>query len=171
MKMRDVAATRRPGVLLTGAAKIIELVTPMLDVIRKSWGWTGLEPREVVAVNPFGNAIVRAVDGAFWRISPEELSCEVIASDADGYAALLLEDTFQTDWRMDRLVQIASAKFGLLPSGRCYCLKLPAVLGGRYDADNLGTISVEELIAFSGYVAEQIKDLPDGAKVTFELRP
>jgi hypothetical protein len=145
------------------------MLTP--DTIRESWNWAGLDPAEVVAVNPFGNVIVRARDGTFWRICPEEWSCTVVARDADELAALLRDDGFQADWRMDRLVGIAFAKFGTLPAGRCYCLKRPAVLGGRYDADNLGTISREELIAFAGDCARQIKDLPDGAQVTFKWKP
>lgn len=59
----------------------------MLDVIRNSWGWTGLEPSAIVATNDFGNVIVRHADGSFWRICPEELSCKSIARSDDGYAA------------------------------------------------------------------------------------
>jgi hypothetical protein len=141
----------------------------VLDTIREWWGWTGLDPAEIAADNLFGNVVVRATDGAYWRICPEDLSCEVIASDPEGYAALWRDDEFTTDWRMLRLVDMASAKFGPLAAGRCYCLKLPGVLGGRYDADNLGTISRDELIAFSGDVARQIKDVPDGAQVIFNI--
>jgi hypothetical protein len=43
-------------------------------------------------------------------------------------------------------------------------------LGGAYDSDNLGTLTLKELIAFSGDVAKQIKDLPDGAQVNFDWR-
>jgi hypothetical protein len=41
------------------------------------------------------------------------------------------------------------------------------VLGGKYDVANFGTISRRELVAFAGDIAEQIKDVPDGAKVKF----
>ena len=29
----------------------------MLNIIRSAWGWTGLEPAEVVATNAFGNVL------------------------------------------------------------------------------------------------------------------
>jgi hypothetical protein len=140
----------------------------VLTTIRNAWGWTGLDPAQVEAVNPFGNVIVRAADGAFWRICPEQLSCEVVARDAEQYAALCADEDFQVDWQMERLVQLAQSTLGPTSEGRCYCLKVPALLGGAYDADNLGTIDLDELASFAGDIAKQIKDLPDGTQVTIE---
>jgi hypothetical protein len=143
----------------------------MLDVIRKAWGWIGLEPVEVVATNAFGNVIVKAAGGAYWRICPEEWSCEQVARHADEFASLAGTEEFRTDWEMASLVELARRALGPLTTGRCYCLKRPAVIGGGYEESNLGTISVDELIAFSGNMAEQIKDLPDGAQVEIEWVP
>jgi hypothetical protein len=143
----------------------------MLDIVRKAWGWIGLDPAEVVATNAFGNLIVRATDGAYWRICPEDLSCARVADTANAFAAILSGEEFQTDWEMSRLVELARQKLGPLPEGRCYCLKMPAVVGGSYDVANMETISLDELISFSGYFAEQIKDLPDGSQIQIEIVP
>jgi hypothetical protein len=143
----------------------------MLDTVRQAWGWIGLDPVEVVATNLFGNLIVRAKDGAFWRICPEELSCKRIAENVDEFATISSGDEFRTDWEMSRLVELARQKLGPLSEGRCYCLKLPAVIGGSYEVSNLGTNSVLELIAFSGDLAEQIKDVPDGGEIQIEIVP
>ena len=84
----------------------------MLTTIRESWGWTGLEPVAVTATNAFGNVIVRAADGAYWRICPEELSCEVVARNDTEFDALYSDEDFQLDWQMERLVQVARATLG-----------------------------------------------------------
>ncbi len=139
----------------------------MLTTIRESWGWTGLDPAAVTATNAFGNVLVRAADGAYWRICPEELSCKVVAGNDAEFDALLGSEEFQIDWQMTRLVRIAQTALAPVAEDRCYCLKIPAVLGGKYDAANFGTISRRELIAFAGDIAEQIKHLPDGANVKF----
>ena len=139
-----------------------------LTIIRNSWGWTGLEPAAIVAINPFGNIIARATDGTFWRICPEELACEVVARNAVEYEALWVSEDFQLDWQMARLADVAQANLGVVGQGRCYCLKVPGVLGGAYDAANLGTIDLGKLIAFSGDVARQVKDVPDGQAIKFE---
>ena len=68
---------------------------------------------------------------------------------------------------MATLVEAAQAAHGPQEPGRCFCLKIPAVLGGSYSADNIGTIGLGELLSFTGVVARQIKDLPDGAPVQF----
>jgi hypothetical protein len=139
----------------------------MLDAIRESWAWTGLDAADVVRTNEFGNVIVRAADGAIWRICPEELSCKIIAHNDAEYEALWASEEFQLDWRMERLVEIVRVALDPVESGQCYCLKVPAVLGGRYDVANLGTIRRRELIGFAGDVARQIKDVADGGFVKF----
>lgn len=140
----------------------------MLTTIRESWGWTGLKPADIAATNAFGNVIVRADDGTYWRICPEELKCQVVAQDEAAFNSLWTSDDFQVDWQMTRLVDLARETLGIVNEERCYCLKRPAVLGGKYEAANLGTITRRELLAFTGDVAEQIKDLPDGASVNIE---
>jgi hypothetical protein len=138
----------------------------MRELIRESWGWAGFEDvREVLAQNQFGNLIFRDSVGCLWRICPEQLSCEKIAEDDQEYARLWKNEAFLRDWNMEALVETANARYGAQPQGRCFCLKMPAALGGGYEVDNVGTIAIAELISFAGDIAKQIKDLPDGAKI------
>jgi Domain of unknown function (DUF1851) len=78
-------------------------------------------------------------------------------------------ESFVVDWAMQVLVDQASAAIGTPAAGRCYCLKVPSVLGGAYALHNIGTIDRAELIAVSGHIAEQTKDLPDGAKIRLKI--
>jgi hypothetical protein len=141
----------------------------MLDTIRNSWGWTGLEPAAVTASNAFGNIIVQSLDNGYWRICPEALSCELIACDDVGFQTLWANAEFQRDWQMTHVVEIAQEKLGQIDDEKCYCLMLPAVLGGKYDATNFGTNSRRELLALSGELARQLEDFPDGSKVSLRL--
>ena len=141
----------------------------MIETVRSAWSWIGLDPEEIVANNAFGNVIVRAIDGSYWRICPEELSCEVIARSQIEYERLLDHEEFTADWEMSELVTIARDKLGPLSPGRCYCLKMPAFLGGKYVAENLGTNSRLEVISFSGDIAQQIKDIADGGKAEIKI--
>lgn len=141
----------------------------LLATTRKAWGWIGLDPAEIVTRNAFGNLIVRAADGAYWRICPEEWSCTKVARNAREFEALTGDEEFQLDWEMARLVGLARRKLGQLGSGQCYCLKRPGLIGGSYKPANFGTISLKELIAFSGCMAEQIRDVPDGAEIQIEI--
>jgi hypothetical protein len=142
----------------------------MLNIIEQAWGWTGLEPAEVVEQNAFGNVVVRAIDGRFWRICPEVLACTVIAADLVEFTRLRETDEFTYDWEMTELVRMATRRLGPVTSERCYCLKVPALFEGTYTEGNLGTVARAELIAFSGDIAEQIKEIPDGGRATVTVK-
>jgi len=44
-------------------------------------------------------------------------------------------------------------------------IKLAAALGGKYAEENIRKISLRELLAYSGDMARQIADVPDGGRV------
>jgi len=140
----------------------------MIESIQDAWSWIGIEPKEVLEVNPFGNILVKDIRNAIWRICPEDVYCKVIANNEEEYLSLLQSEEFIQDWEMDSMVKEAKSRLGELKNGRCYCLKKPGLIGGEYGGDNLSTISIEEAIGFSGYLAEQIKDLPDGTYIEFD---
>lgn len=137
----------------------------LIDEIRRSWGWTGLEPVEVVGENDFGNLMIKDVNGAYWRLCPEDCYCKLVASNRAELDVLSMNHSFLEDWYMRALVEYAQAKCGPLTEGRKYCLKIPGLLGGEYGGENIATAPLKEIIGMAGSIAEQTKDLPDGATV------
>lgn len=141
----------------------------VINQIRAAWSWVGIDPVEVVGENDFGNLIVKDTSGRYWRLTPEECSCEVVASNRDDLDILSKSQEFLRDWNMSALVDYAFKTHGVLSEGRKYCLKIPGVLGGEYGGDNIATISLDELIGASGHIAKQIKDLPDGSQIKLKV--
>lgn len=141
----------------------------LLDDVRSAWGWVGIEPVELLDENDFGNLILRDVRGHYWRLCPEDLYCEVVASNRDELDRLSKDQEFLGDWCMRDLVDQAFQRLGALAPDRKYCLKIPGVLGGEYGGENLGTISLDELIKASGRIAQQIADLPDGTSIKLSV--
>ncbi|ARS48178.1 hypothetical protein PSMEN_07175 [Ectopseudomonas mendocina] len=137
----------------------------LISAVEGSWSWTGLRPVEVVGDNPFGNLIVKDEAGCYWRLCPEDLSCSVVASSRAELDALSVDQEFLRDWYMTGLVELAQQRLGPLRPGYRYCLKTPGPLGGEYGGDNLATLPLLELIGVSGHIAQQIRDLPEGAQV------
>ncbi|WP_299884624.1 T6SS immunity protein Tdi1 domain-containing protein [uncultured Lacinutrix sp.] len=140
----------------------------IIDAIKESWSWTNQIPKRIIDINDFGNIIFLSEEGWICRICPEELEFSVISSDLTEYEILKKDKDFVEDWEMKTLVDFSKDYLGELKEEEKFCLKLAGVLGGKYEAENLGKISFLELISFSGDLARQIKDLPDGAK--FELK-
>ena len=141
----------------------------LIPIIERAWGWAGIAPKVVLERNAFGNLLVLDQVGRYWRITPEDLSCAMIAETQADYATLRANTEFQTDWNMARLCEVAQSCVGYVTDDRAYCLKIPSVLGGTYESENIGDSSVAELISFAGELASQIDDLPDGAEIRFQL--
>jgi hypothetical protein len=117
----------------------------------------------------FGNVIFTDEDGQYWRICPEELSCEVVVTNAEEFEKLQNTNGYVEDWTMQALVERVQPTLGLLTAERCYCLKIPAALGGAYALDNVGTIDRAELISASGHIANQVDGLPDGTPIRLRV--
>lgn len=141
----------------------------LLDEVRSAWGWVGIDPVELIDDNDFGNLILKDVRGQYWRLCPEDLYCEVVASGREELERLSKNQEFLSNWHMRGLVDQAFQRLGALAPGRKYHLKIPGVLGGEYGGHNLGTISLDELIRSSGHIAQQIADLPDGASIKLSV--
>jgi hypothetical protein len=142
---------------------------PLIAEISRAWGWVGIAPEEVVAENDFGNVIVRATDGRYWRISPEEGTCCVVADDRDSLQVLLRDQEFLHDWYMRQLVEVAREHLGELTPPRKYCLKIPGYLGGAYGMPNIATAPIHEIVGMAGDIARQTHELPDGTQVRLEV--
>ncbi len=141
----------------------------MVDMINKFWQWMGFTASSVVMTNEFGNIIFVTDKEQYWHMAPDQLSCTMVAPSTVIWEMVKEEEAFKNNWDMSTIISVAEEKIGPLNEGEVYCLKLPAVLGGLYDAENIGKISQEALIRFSGEMAYQIKDLPDGEKISFDI--
>ena len=141
----------------------------MLDTLNKHWGWSGLNGIEIVGRNPFGNLLVLDETQAYWRICPEELSCEIVAANSQEYMQLMAREDFQIDWDMSNLVDLARKHLGPLRDGWAYYLVIPSIFGGPYDASNIRCVPIEELIAHSGDWGLEVRDLPDGAQIKLRV--
>ena len=141
----------------------------LIAEISRAWGWIGIDPEEVVAENDFGNVIVRATDGRYWRITPEDGTCCVVADDRAALDLLLHDQEFLHDWYMRQLVAVARENLGELSAMRKYCLKIPGYLGGTYGMPNLATAPIDEILGMAGDIARQTHELPDGAKIQLKV--
>ena len=140
----------------------------IIDEVIESWGWVGISPTEIVAENDFGNLILKDADDQFWRLCPEDVYCEVVATSIAAYNTLINDDEFLNDWNMTIMVDEATEMLGALKEGYKYYMVIPGVLNGEYSGSNIKTAPFVEIIRLSGELGKQIKDLPDGAEVNLK---
>ncbi len=141
----------------------------LIEEISRSWGWTGLVPLRIVKRNLFGNLLVEHENGTVWRITPEELTCELVTDSVHSLPALFSEAEFHEDWEMEGLVHRAELAAGRLEDSEAYCLQLPIPLGGNYNAESIVKLDLVVLHRFAGETAHQIRDLPDGTEIQIRI--
>ena len=126
-----------------------------VDDINDAWGWCGMNAVAVLGENPFGNLLLRDDEGRYWRVRPQDLACEPVATNQAELTALSYNQAFLNDWYMPELVNLAETTLGPLVDDRRYCLKIPRSLGGEYQRDNLAMVPLPQLIRFAGEGAQQ----------------
>jgi hypothetical protein len=92
----------------------------IVQAIKQGWGWLGVDPVRIVMINAFANTIFQNADGTFWRVTPENLTCECTAYTATELDALTATEDFQIDWAMQNLVDAATNELGQLPADKCF---------------------------------------------------
>lgn len=138
-------------------------------------GWSRLLPSELTVwlVNRFGDLFLVFDDGSVHMLDIAAGEAERVADSREDFAAKLDDGDNADQWLMIPLVDELVAAGMPLPPGHCYGFKMPPVLGGDYDTENVAVLPVAEHYGFNAELHDQIRDLPDGAqvKLVIEDRP
>lgn len=98
---------------------------------------------------------------------PETARTEVVAVSVDDWAGAVLKDyDYLTGHSLAHSWQERNGK--LRPAHRLLP-KLPFVAGGKYEAENLYSADSVNGMRLRGDLAVQIRSLPDGAKIRFNI--
>ncbi|MEZ5344501.1 MAG: SMI1/KNR4 family protein [Pyrinomonadaceae bacterium] len=98
---------------------------------------------------------------------PETGSLEFLANTIEEWAEIVLSDfKVLTGYPLAHEWQI---HHGRIPNGKRLVPKTPFVAGGKFDIENLYLCDAVESMKFRAKIAKQIKDLPDGSRITFRL--
>jgi hypothetical protein len=102
-----------------------------------------------------------------YTFDPETEAIEEIASNFEDWAKHILEKyNYFTGFGLAHEWQLRN---GIIPVGQRLLPKVPFVLGGKFTIDNLYLLDSISGMRLRGDLARQIKDSPDGTKVTFKI--
>lgn len=139
-----------------------------MAALRQAWGWTGVEFTEIVAHSLFGHVLALDTRGVFHYLDPELLSLAALGDEQAAGAHMACSET-QAIWRADAHVEAADARLGATLEGEVYGFLPKALIEGDFAPENMIRIGFPEYIRFTGDIAHQIKDLPEGARVTIKV--
>ncbi|MBL8189742.1 MAG: SMI1/KNR4 family protein [Acidobacteria bacterium] len=101
------------------------------------------------------------------RFDPESGESEEIAKDIEEWAEIILADyDYQTGYSLAHQWQ---AKNGTLREGKRLLPKIPFILGGAYEVENLYAGDTLEGIYLRAGIWRQIHELPDGAQIELKV--
>lgn len=152
----------------------------LIDQDGLEWGkllaeWVPPLPPEftVWMVNRFGDLIVLLEDGSLHYMDFSVNELRRIADSQDDFCIRIDQGDNADEWLMIPAVDACVAAGMQLEANQCYSFKIPAVLGGKYEIENIAPLDMEVNYSFLADIHRQIKDLPDGTKinlVSFEDR-
>ncbi len=149
----------------------------LIDHTRWDWGdllsgWADLLPPSLTVwlVNRFGDVFSVLEDGSVHLLDVSAGTFASVAKDRAHFAEEIDRHENANNWLAIPLVdQCVSAGLMLGPD-RCYCYKVPPMLGGRYTFENVATIGIAEHYAFLGDIWRQTRDLPDGTQIRLVVK-
>ena len=133
--------------------------------------WSWLLPSELTLwlVNRFSDLFVVLEDGSIHMLDAGGGTFVKIAEDRNDFCVKIDEENRANEWLMIPLVDEMVAAGVTLRVGECYGFKLSPVLGGQYTRDNIAVFPVWDYLGANGSIHEQIREVPDGAKVILEV--
>lgn len=106
-------------------------------------------------------------DNLIYTFDPETGALDYLADDMEGWAKVILSDyEVLTGYLLAHQWQQQN---GQLPTKKRLLPKMPFVAGGEFKLDNLYLTDAVEGMRFRADIAYQIKDLPDGAQIKFNV--
>jgi hypothetical protein len=101
------------------------------------------------------------------KFDPEIGEFEDFAPDIEKWAAKIFEDSnYETGYQLAQDWQLQNSP---LPPGKRLLPKIPFVLGGAYEVENLYAADALEGMIFRADIWRQIGDLPDGSQVKLKV--
>lgn len=98
---------------------------------------------------------------------PESENLSFFAKNIIDWASKILEDyDYFTGYSLGDSWQKEN---GALPQGYRLLPRMPFILGGKFEADNLYLCEAAEGMRLRGEFAKKIKNLPDGSKINIEV--
>ncbi len=139
-----------------------------LAALRENWCW--LLPDDLCAfmAASSGDLFFEASDGSIHWLDTGRGELSNIAPSRDAFLVAMRADD-GTEWLMTPLIEQLMEAGAELEEGQCFAYTMLPILGGGYTPDNMVPRSAVEWYGFSGWMHQQLSELPDGSQVRLSV--
>jgi hypothetical protein len=148
---------------------LIDLEGKDWDVLLFDWRFLLPESFSVWLVNRFGDVFAVFEDDSVHMLNVGRGTIERVADNCDDFVTRIDQDDHVNTWMRANLVN-RCVKAGMrLKPRQCYGFKLPPMLGGSYDVENVMLMDLQNHYSVLADLCEQTVELPDGTKVKLAI--
>ena len=131
----------------------------------ESWRWLGIEGKAPVLASLFGDVILQDPTGYWFLDTVEGRLTRTWVSQQEVQATLDTEEG-QDQYLLGGLAMAAEASGLRLSDDEVYAFKVPPVLGGAFDLENVEVTDFVVAVNLAGQLHDQVKKLPPGTRVS-----
>jgi hypothetical protein len=137
-----------------------------VDKLLSDWRWLiGDKPISVLAVAAIGNLFLKGESGRVFLLEIEDGVCQCIAESAEQLQEKLGDRHNRRAWLQTFLIRELRNRGLGLGAGQCYGYKIPAVLGGELDIEDIEAVDLLVHVSILGQIHRQARDIPPGTVV------
>lgn len=137
--------------------------------LRRAWAWRLPAQFRLVLVSSFGDAFYMVEDESIHWLNTGTAEITCVANSLEKFNQKLRgDDAFE--WLMPDLAQALVREGKCLAHGECYTYAvLPIFQGGEFETWNFKPAPAEAHFGITGYVHQQMADLPEGVNVLIKV--
>lgn len=139
------------------------------DALLRHWRWLIPESFQLLCVTKLGDAFLQAADQSIWWLDVGSAEFEPVAQDRSDWLGRLQDSGILNQWSGRVLVKNLEQHGLRLAPGQCFTYLQCPILGGDYEPSNFMLVTIQEHFNIWGPIHEQLRDLPDGTEVEFEV--
>ena len=131
--------------------------------------WASILPEQprILRTNLFGDAFIVGADGYVHMLERAGCCAERLADSEESFWRRVNND--DQNWLLPQLVDDCRSSGLTLGHGQCYAFTVPPILGGEYAPQNVWIAPWNEWFSVMEDLFTKVKDLPDGATVSFKV--
>jgi hypothetical protein len=137
------------------------------ETLLQDWVWLIGTRRLPILITALGDAFLQdADDGSVHLLSAGTGTLSRVSEDVTGFRQLLADRAFVLDNLAPGVVAKLRDSGRSLGQGQLYSYRVPPVLGGEYNADNLEPTDIGVHFSLLGQINQRARALPEGTVVS-----
>ncbi len=136
------------------------------DTLLGDWQWLIGPSKLPILLTAAGDAFVQdADDGTVYFLDVGKGELHAVAGNDDELRSLLGSKDFVVNHLAVQMVGAMMQAGRRLEPGQIYSFKVPPILGGQYDLNNVEATDIAVHFSLAGQIHEKVRDLPPGTPI------